>query len=176
MAAGVGRAAWALCFGVEVSGGVMTHGSITPIETMWRGYRFRSRTEARWAVALTAARIPFEYEREGYNLPSGRYLPDFWLAERKHWLEIKGDDPSPREIRLALELAEVTASFLLFGIGAPSPDKIELLMADAGGADQTMLLELPAAAYRVARKERFDSGSKNSRPISRPRLDSSRFW
>ena len=25
------------------------------LETTWRGYRFRSRTEARWAVALTAA-------------------------------------------------------------------------------------------------------------------------
>lgn len=52
--------------------------SIKPIETYYKGYRFRSRLEARWAVFFDALGVKYEYEPEGYCLPSGRmYLPDF---------------------------------------------------------------------------------------------------
>jgi hypothetical protein len=52
------------------------------IETEYRGYRFRSRLEARWAVFFDACRIEWEYEPEGYELTNGtRYLPDFWLPK-----------------------------------------------------------------------------------------------
>ena len=51
---------------------------IKAIETEYHGYRFRSRLEARWAVFFDALGVPYEYEPEGYRLPSGRtYLPDF---------------------------------------------------------------------------------------------------
>jgi hypothetical protein len=33
--------------------------------------------------------LAYEYEREGYELASGRYLPDFWLPSLKCWVEIK---------------------------------------------------------------------------------------
>jgi len=50
------------------------------IETSYKGYRFRSRLEARWALFFDTVRIPWVYEPEGYELPSGRgYLPDFCL-------------------------------------------------------------------------------------------------
>lgn len=52
------------------------------IQTMYKGYRFRSRLEARWAVFFEHLGIKFEYEPEGYELGIGeRYLPDFWLPE-----------------------------------------------------------------------------------------------
>ena len=51
---------------------------IKPIETIYNGYRFRSRLEARWAVFFDALGVEYEYEPEGFNLPNGgRYLPDF---------------------------------------------------------------------------------------------------
>ena len=51
---------------------------IKPIETYYNGYRFRSRLEARWAVFFDALGVKYEYEPEGFKLPSGRmYLPDF---------------------------------------------------------------------------------------------------
>lgn len=51
---------------------------IKAIETVYNGYRFRSRLEARWAVFFDAAGIKYEYEPEGFELPDGtRYLPDF---------------------------------------------------------------------------------------------------
>lgn len=51
---------------------------IKAIETEYNGYRFRSRLEARWAVFFDSLGVKYEYEPEGFILPSGkRYLPDF---------------------------------------------------------------------------------------------------
>ena len=82
---------------------------IKPIETCYNGYRFRSRLEARWAVFMDALGIKYEYEPEGYELPSGWYLPDFWLPEWKTWLEVKPEGGmTPRAESLAKELCEGT--------------------------------------------------------------------
>jgi hypothetical protein len=40
---------------------------IKPIETRYKGYRFRSRLEARWAVFFDTMEIPWEYEKEGFK-------------------------------------------------------------------------------------------------------------
>lgn len=44
--------------------------TIKAIETSYKGYRFRSRLEARWAVFFDALGIEWEYEKEGYELPN----------------------------------------------------------------------------------------------------------
>lgn len=60
------------------------------IETEYKGYRFRSRLEARWAVFFNALGIAWVYEPEGFQLSDGtRYLPDFWLPEFNLYVEIK---------------------------------------------------------------------------------------
>ena len=41
---------------------------IKPIETVYNGYRFRSRLEARWAVFFDTLGIEYEYEKEGYEI------------------------------------------------------------------------------------------------------------
>jgi hypothetical protein len=65
-------------------------GAIRPIETSYKGYRFRSRLEARWAVFFHAVEIEWEYEVEGFHLPDGQqYLPDFWLPRHKLFVEVK---------------------------------------------------------------------------------------
>jgi hypothetical protein len=61
-----------------------------PIETFYNGYRFRSRTEARWAAFFDSAGLQFEYEKEGFVWDDGtKYLPDFWLPSLNLWIEIK---------------------------------------------------------------------------------------
>ena len=56
--------------------------NIKPIETHYKGYRFRSRLEARWAVFFETLRTKWIYEPEGFELGNGiRYLPDFFLPE-----------------------------------------------------------------------------------------------
>ena len=52
------------------------------IETEYKGYRFRSRLEARWAVFFDACGVRWEYEPEGYELNNGQqYLPYFLLHD-----------------------------------------------------------------------------------------------
>ena len=41
------------------------------IETRYKGYRFRSRLEARYAVLFDSLKIEWEYEPEGYVLEDG---------------------------------------------------------------------------------------------------------
>jgi hypothetical protein len=50
------------------------------IQTEYKGYLFRSRLEARWAVFFDSLGVSWEYEAEGYDLGDGLYyLPDFLL-------------------------------------------------------------------------------------------------
>lgn len=77
------------------------------IETTYGGVKFRSRLEARWALVLDKLHVEWRYEHEGYELESGRYLPDFWLPDLRDgtWLEIKPAWPTETEIMLCWELA-----------------------------------------------------------------------
>lgn len=66
-------------------------GTLKPIETVYDGYRFRSRLEARWAILFDALGIKWEYEPEGFQLSDGtRYLPDFYLPDSSTFFEVKG--------------------------------------------------------------------------------------
>lgn len=61
------------------------------IETVYKGYRFRSRLEARWAVFFDAAGIKYLYEPEGFEMEDGtKYLPDFYLPDMNTFFEVKG--------------------------------------------------------------------------------------
>ena len=76
------------------------------IETVYKGNRYRSRLEARWAVFYETLGIPYEYEPQGYNLgEAGLYLPDFWLPEHKCFVEIKGTWPDSKELAIIEALA-----------------------------------------------------------------------
>lgn len=92
---------------------------VKAIETKYGGCRFRSRTEARWAVFFDVVELGWQYEKEGFELPSGRYLPDFWLPEAKTWAEVKGGDFSEHEKALCRELAEATGYRCLMLNGPP---------------------------------------------------------
>lgn len=67
---------------------------IKAIQTRYAGYLFRSRLEARWAVFFDALKLDWQYEPEGFDLPSGqKYLPDFKIKSKFHetllWVEVK---------------------------------------------------------------------------------------
>ena len=68
---------------------------IKAIETKYKGYRFRSRLEARWAVFFDAIGLDWDYEAEGYDLDGVYYLPDFkvtLLNGRAVYYEIKPEN------------------------------------------------------------------------------------
>lgn len=76
---------------------------IKAIETSYRGCRFRSRLEARWAVFFDALGWDWQYEKEGYMLgweggDKLPWLPDFEVTTSPHhemsmsfYAEVKGD-------------------------------------------------------------------------------------
>lgn len=107
---------------------------IQAIETRYAGCRFRSRLEARWAVFFEHLSVKWEYEPEGYKLPSGYYLPDFLLPnirERGTWFEVKPETtltPSgklPSDFRWA-ELTLATDKPLIIAFGLPAHNVAQL--------------------------------------------------
>lgn len=65
---------------------------MTPIQTAYKGYNFRSRLEARWAVFFDHLGVKWEYEPEGFEIDGQRYLPDFRTISPQRlvsWYEIK---------------------------------------------------------------------------------------
>lgn len=98
------------------------------IETAYGGAKYRSRTEARWAVLFDKAGIGFQYEPEGFKLDSGWYLPDFWISGIGMYLEVKPDncEAGPghytRERVLAEDLASLKQVPVLMALGSPRED------------------------------------------------------
>ncbi len=102
------------------------------IETRYKGYRFRSRLEARYAVLFDALEVEWEYEPEGFDLGNEkRYLPDFFIRfpagshQREkwpgagYWVEIKALTPTSTECeRLSLLCAQTNHNGNVF-FGAP---------------------------------------------------------
>jgi hypothetical protein len=101
---------------------------IKVIPTRYKGYRFRSRSEARFAVFLDTLGVKWEYEKEGYDLGKhGYYLPDFWLPDvslrsKKDgiFVEIKGNVPTEKEQSKCLALAKMTGCDVVLFVGLPS--------------------------------------------------------
>lgn len=93
--------------------------TLTPIETIYAGCRFRSRLEARWAVFFTTLGVEWEYEPQGYLVgDEGHqrpYLPDFYLPQLGTWVEVKGD---PMRLDLGLIADAVDPKT---GLGRPNP-------------------------------------------------------
>jgi hypothetical protein len=105
----------------------MTTAALVPIETVFDGHRFRSRTEARWAVFFHHMGWKYGYEQEGFNLDGLNYLPDFWLPEIGCWFEIKGGAPRDREITLMSRLVFKSKRQGFIAIGAPQSGEHQLI-------------------------------------------------
>lgn len=107
--------------------------TLKAIETVYNGYRFRSRLEARWAVFFDEMGIAYKYETEGFDLGNGiRYLPDFWLphslpafAEEGwgFWAEIKPAQANQDELNKMLELVRQSKHNGLIFQGNPWPNE-----------------------------------------------------
>lgn len=105
----------------------MSEGSIKAIETVYDGYKFRSRTEARWAVFFNAIGLEYQYESEGFDMDGLRYLPDFYIPSLNRWFEVKGKPMTELDMKKCEEFcrrtdnANIKFSVL---IGAPDPVRV----------------------------------------------------
>lgn len=94
--------------------------AIKPIETRYKGYRFRSRLEARWAVFFDAAKIRWDYEREGYFVNGRPYLPDFFLPDLNCFFEVKATSDYDLDF-LQIFAQEVGVDMIVAEGGIPDP-------------------------------------------------------
>lgn len=113
---------------------------IQALATEYAGHTFRSREEARWAVAFDKLGVAWEYEANGYQLRSGRYLPDFMLrgigagcdGKGIVFFEVKPDDPTERVYDERWpELATYTGYPLYVAHGLPRGDGVDTLTGDS---------------------------------------------
>jgi hypothetical protein len=111
-------------------------GKSKAIETSYKGYKFRSRLEARWAVFFDSMKIQWDYEIEGFRLPGDVwYLPDFLLhlPQGDVWAEIKpaqaDDFPDLVQTRLS-PLCRATGNPVVLLNGAPAFDRAYAAVAD----------------------------------------------
>lgn len=83
---------------------------LIPIDTEYKGYYFRSRLEARWAVFFEKMGWNWEYEVEGFKLPSGNYLPDFYFPDINCYAEVKHRPLNELEYKLCTELTQAIST------------------------------------------------------------------
>ena len=93
--------------------------TIKAIETSYKGYRFRSRLEARWAVFFDALNIQWQYEPEGFDLDGLFYLPDFHLDTVDMWAEVKPQKLTSEQREPLIRLARETRRPVLMLVGTP---------------------------------------------------------
>lgn len=148
------------------------------IETHYAGCCFRSRIEARWAVFFDHLGVLWEYEPQGFDLPSGWYLPDFRLnfGAGSVWWEVKGEYPTETEMRALFDLSVETKTVAYIAWGAiprdftedsrisdPTGNRVRWFLTrdlvgwapasmEHAGVDSAKLL----AAYTAARSALFD--------------------
>lgn len=159
------------------------------IETSYSGYKFRSRTEARYAVFFDALGEKWEYEKEGFDLDDRDfYLPDFWLPRLETFVEIKGQKPTEDEIRKCRKLQFFTGNQVAIFSGLPmEKDGMLFTFTNLNGGELiesycqwtindgfVELSEYPEPsemldiAARRASEARFEHGAyPNSRPLPR---------
>lgn len=102
---------------------------IKPIETVYNGYRFRSRLEAKWAVYFNLIGLNYIYEPNGYVLSNGQcYLPDFYLPTVEAYVEVKPSSIYKKDLNEAIDkltdLAYFENKYALLCVGDPVDNDI----------------------------------------------------
>lgn len=159
---------------------------IKAIDTHYKGYRFRSRLEARWAVFFDGIQAQWSYESEGYLLnkfifEDDPYLPDFFLyfnPEHKEfhsnysnpgaWVEIKGSEPEPLEIMKIRALSAQTKHNGILLVDVPGSHKLyRCHYSGIGGwfkRDDWLSEDILFAQFgRYARNDKYNAAMKAAR-------------
>jgi len=137
---------------------------IKAIETAYKGYRFRSRLEARYGVWLDAIGLEWMYEHEGFDLGGlGYYLPDFYLPLFKCYAEVK---PVTLTFEEFLKCWNVPGGCLLFD-GLPTDAKGHYFTE----WDRRKEKRPPGQAYR-----RYVSGDEYGRVMVEQSRYKGRLW
>jgi hypothetical protein len=149
--------------------------TLKPIETKYKGYRFRSRLEARWAVFFDELGVEWEYEKEGYVLSTGeRYLPDFWMPGGHMWIEVKGESPSEKYLEMLRNFSSDSNCGVLLVTGLPGEKEsyfIGLDITDSSGGAYNEFVNISDI-----NKGHLKLVTKHDDRVNRDRTVYSGFW
>ena len=160
-----------------------SNAAIKPIETDYRGVRFRSRLEARWAVFFDAAGIPWTYEPEAYEFDGERYLPDFHLPREEAYVEIKPNLPDAEYLQKLQRFGELMDRHVFLAFDLPrtydcraigAVDRMNAAIRQGRGAISVMGLFLEMKGYdetvwhRYGRTESHLTDKASWYPLKRP--------
>lgn len=118
--------------------------AIKAIQTYYKGFHFRSRLEARWAIFFDEIKLKWQYEPEGYVLPDGvQYLPDFWWPEVEFFAEVK---PLPFTKEEETKAANLPGPCWMLVDVPPIEDQIYYL---AGSREEWCFTDITQAAFKL---------------------------
>jgi hypothetical protein len=101
---------------------------IKALPTYYKGVKFKSRLEARWAVYFDYMGISWQYEPQGFDLGDGiRYLPDF-LLNGYVWAEVKAGSFDEQELEKCRRLTSQSKQDCLLLSGPPDAKIYEVLV------------------------------------------------
>lgn len=133
---------------------------VEAIETEYEGVKYRSRTEARWAVFLEHLGLHFDYEKQLVTLSSGeKYLPDFFIHEFNAYFEVKpsNEDVVTEECSKARILAKDSKEHPVWlAMGPPSAEQANILPLSLWGEETTIeeILGTPENRYQLLEDRR----------------------
>ncbi|HEX8998353.1 MAG TPA: hypothetical protein VGB07_00550 [Blastocatellia bacterium] len=117
------------------------------IETVYKGFKFRSRQEARWAVFFDALQVNWDYEPEGFDLGEIWYLPDFHLLDiaPRTWVEIKKELPTDADefnkiLEKAIGLSQHKKENVVVLFGNPYPGEYHMFFIGYSGDTDTLVI------------------------------------
>lgn len=111
------------------------------IETQYKGFKFRSRLEARWAIFFDILQISWEYELDGYRLRNGSgYLPDFYLPIFHHgmFVEVK---PIGFDLWKVKAFALESEKPIWLALGSPNLAVYKWLSSDVVDDDSSQIVQ-----------------------------------
>ena len=108
-------------------------GGVRALPVAYRGFRFRSRLEGRWAVFFDAIGIEYQYEPQGFQFDRGVcYLPDFYLPRVNTFAEVKPDLLTDNERWVCEQIVLATGRSFLYLEGPPDFRPYYCVSLDAG--------------------------------------------
>ena len=131
---------------------------IKAIETKYKGYKMRSRLEARWAVFFDSLKIEWIYEPEGFKIGGKMYLPDFYLPNFSGgmFVEVKFKATS-EEIAICKKLSDLTQKSFLICEGPPSGQSLKYFYPD----EDYMREGFPKYDHAYEENRMWDSGGQD---------------
>jgi hypothetical protein len=137
------------------------------VKVVWEGAEFREYLQE--ALAESGGEDEEDVIRGAYRhrYEKRMYLPDFWLPDFAHWVEVKGKAPTWEEQRKASALAQRTGKpvSIVWNHIFPYPEDPNVLWGDCteiyGG--EYNIIALLAIDYGVRRMERALAAARHAR-------------